>query len=63
MFKKTEPKVVKTFILLDADLHEWVKEYKLKTGVPLNWTYNKAIREFMERDNCIGDLAKQEGEK
>ena len=63
MFKKTNIKMVRTVMILEDELHEWVKDHKIKTGRSLNWTYNQAIREFMERDTAIGLFAEQEGQK
>lgn len=63
MFTKKESSDVKTILTLERELHDWLKLYKKTAGRSIEWTVNQAVREFMERDNCIGDLAEQEGAK
>jgi hypothetical protein len=63
MFNKKTSGPVKTILKLETELHEWLKLYKKTAGRSIEWTVNQAVREFMERDNSIGDMAKQEGEK
>jgi len=63
MFSKKESSDVKTILTLERNLHDWLRLYKKTAGRSIEWTVNQAVREFMERDNAIGEMARQEGEK
>lgn len=61
MFNKKE-ETIKTILKLETELHDWLKMYKKTAGRSIEWTVNQAVREFMERDNAIGDMAAKEFE-
>jgi len=63
MFAKKDISDVKTILTLERKLHDWLKLYKKTAGRSIEWTVNQAVREFMEKDNAIGEIAKQEGKK